>query len=80
MARRTGVLGGGALGLTVAYRLAQAGDEVTVIEREPEPGGLAAGFRVGPSYLEKFSHHLFRSDRTRPRTAGRRRRAATPAL
>ncbi len=63
MARRTGVLGGGALGLTVAYRLAQTGDEVTVIEREPEPGGLAAGFRVGPSYLEKFYHHLFRSDR-----------------
>ncbi len=62
MARRTGVLGGGALGLTMAYRLAQAGDEVTVIEREPEPGGLAAGFRVGPSYLEKFYHHLFRAD------------------
>ncbi len=64
MARRTGVLGGGALGLTIAYRLAQAGDEVTVIEREPAPGGLAAGFRVGPSSLEKFYHHIFRSDRT----------------
>jgi protoporphyrinogen oxidase len=31
-------------------------------EREPVPGGLAAGFKVGPSYLEKFYHHLFRSD------------------
>jgi len=63
MARRTGIIGGGALGLTVAYRLARAGDEVTLIEREPEAGGLAAGFRVGPSYLDKFYHHLFRSDR-----------------
>ncbi|HZS88958.1 MAG TPA: NAD(P)/FAD-dependent oxidoreductase [Chloroflexota bacterium] len=63
MARRTGILGGGALGLTLAYRLAAAGDQVTVVEREPEPGGLAAGFRVGPSWLEKFYHHLFRSDR-----------------
>ena len=63
MARRTGVLGGGALGLTLAYRLAGAGDHVTVIEREPQPGGLAAGFRVGPSWLEKAYHHLFRSDR-----------------
>jgi protoporphyrinogen oxidase len=35
---------------------------VVLYEREPVPGGLAAGFRVGPSYLEKFYHHLFRSD------------------
>ena len=61
------VLGGGALGLTLAYRLATAGDEVTVVEREREPGGLAAGFRVGPSWLEKFYHHLFRSDRAATR-------------
>ncbi|HWE60237.1 MAG TPA: NAD(P)/FAD-dependent oxidoreductase [Chloroflexota bacterium] len=68
-ALRTGVLGAGALGLTLAYRLAQGGDDVTVIEREPEPGGLAAGFQVArepggaPVYLEKFYHHLFRADR-----------------
>jgi protoporphyrinogen oxidase len=66
--RRTGILGAGALGLTLAYRLAQAGDDVTVIEREPEPGGLAAGFPVAtaadgsPVYLEKFYHHLFAGD------------------
>lgn len=59
---RNGVLGGGALGLTAALRLAQRGEDVVLFEREPEPGGLAAGFRVGPSYLEKFYHHLFRSD------------------
>jgi protoporphyrinogen oxidase len=59
---RNGVLGGGALGLTVALRLLQRGEEAVLIEREPEPGGLAAGFRLGPSYLEKFYHHLFRSD------------------
>ena len=67
MPRRTGIIGGGALGLTLAYRLAGAGDQVTVIEREPEPGGLAAGFRVGPSWLEKAYHHLFRSDRAATR-------------
>lgn len=62
----TGVLGGGALGLTVAYRLANAGDKVTVIERETEVGGLAAGFLVGDSgtYLEKFYHHIFKTDTT----------------
>jgi protoporphyrinogen oxidase len=64
--RRTAVLGAGALGLTAALRLVQRGDSVTVFEREPVPGGLAAGFRPagddGP-WLEKFYHHLFQSDR-----------------
>lgn len=62
----TAVLGAGALGLTVALRLAQAGERVTVIEREPLPGGLAAGFELEAGsglWLEKFYHHLFRSDR-----------------
>lgn len=64
------ILGGGALGLTVALRLAQAGRKVVVLEREPVAGGLAAGFRPAPEmpgggpFLEKFYHHLFRSDTT----------------
>jgi protoporphyrinogen oxidase len=37
---------------------------VVVIEREPQLGGLAAGFSVGPSNLEKFYHHIFRTDTT----------------
>src|SRR5207253_4169916 len=60
----TGILGGGALGLGAALRLAQAGRRVTLIEREPQLGGLAAGFTVGPNYLEKFYHHIFRTDTT----------------
>lgn len=59
---RNAVLGGGALGLTTALRLLQRGEDVVLVEREPEPGGLAAGFKLGGSYLEKFYHHLFRSD------------------
>lgn len=64
----TAVFGGGALGLTVALRLAQQGQRVVVFEREPEAGGLAAGFQPAPElpgggpYLEKFYHHIFRSD------------------
>ena len=61
--RRVAVLGAGALGLTVAHRLSQRGDQVTVYERESLPGGLAAGFEIEPGmWLEKFYHHIFRSD------------------
>ena len=65
---RTAVLGGGALGLTLALRLAQHGQRVVVYERASESGGLASGFRPAPDlpgggpYLDKFYHHLFRSD------------------
>lgn len=58
------VLGGGALGLGAAYRLTQAGHQVIVFEQEATAGGLAAGFRVGETWLEKFYHHLFRTDTT----------------
>ncbi len=58
------MLGAGALGLTSALLLAQQGQRLTVLERESLPGGLAAGFRpTSDSWLEKFYHHIFRSDR-----------------
>ncbi|MHB8597531.1 MAG: NAD(P)/FAD-dependent oxidoreductase [Ktedonobacteraceae bacterium] len=58
------VLGGGALGLMTAYRLAQAGQSVMVFEQEQMAGGLASGFRIEDVWLEKFYHHLFRTDKT----------------
>ena len=63
---RIGVIGGGAVGLTVAYRLARRGAEVALIEKEPELGGLAAGFHPTDNpdlWLEKFYHHLFQTDK-----------------
>ncbi len=60
---RTAILGGGALGLTLAWRLAQHGERVVVLEKEPVAGGLAAGFPIGDVWLEKFYHHLFRTDK-----------------
>ncbi len=58
------ILGGGALGLGAAYRLAQAGHSVMVFEQETTAGGLAAGFQIGDAWLEKYYHHLFRTDTT----------------
>lgn len=61
---RYGIAGGGVLGLTAALRLAQAGHEVTVYERDRTLGGLAGSFEIADGlWLEKFYHHLFRSDR-----------------
>jgi protoporphyrinogen oxidase len=82
MAREIAVLGAGVLGLTAALRLQQRGHQVTVFEREREPGGLAAGFPLaaadpaapaplsGGVWLEKFYHHLFRSDHAITRLIG----------
>jgi protoporphyrinogen oxidase len=58
-----GVLGAGALGLTAAYRLANQGIPVVVLEREDFLGGLAASFDVDGAHLERFYHHLFKTDR-----------------
>ena len=61
---RYGLIGAGALGLTVALRLIQRGHDVTVLERDPVPGGLAGSFEVAPGlWLEKYYHHLFQTDR-----------------
>ena len=60
---RIGILGAGAMGLTAAYGLSQAGHQVVVLEKMEVVGGLAAGFRIGDAWLERFYHHLFRTDR-----------------
>ena len=65
---RLGIIGGGALGLTLGLRRAALGDEVVILEKGHEPGGLAVSFPVtergkdGP-YLEKFYHHIFKTDK-----------------
>jgi protoporphyrinogen oxidase len=60
---RYGVIGAGALGLTVGLRLIERGHEVVILERDPVPGGLAGSFEVAPGiWLEKFYHHIFKTD------------------
>src|SRR5262249_6854559 len=51
------------MGLTAGRRLASAGHEVVLFEKMELVGGLAAGVQVGPTWLERLYHHLFRSDR-----------------
>jgi protoporphyrinogen oxidase len=61
--RRILVVGGGYTGLTAALRLSsEPGCAVSVVERSPDLGGLAGGFALGGTSLEKTYHHLFRTD------------------
>lgn len=56
------VIGGGVTGLTAAYRLGKAGYLVTVVEQNPEAGGMLSSFYTGGSRLEHIYHHIFTSD------------------
>lgn len=62
MKKTVGIIGGGALGLTAGYRLAQKGYQVTVFEKGEDVGGLVASLKIGDSYVEKFYHHIFKTD------------------
>ncbi len=58
-----GIVGGGFLGLTLAWRLRAEGHEVTVIEAAAEPGGLAAPSELGGFTWDRFYHVILLSDR-----------------
>jgi protoporphyrinogen oxidase len=62
---RIGLVGAGIAGLSAAYDLLGAGNEVVIFEAGSHCGGLAAGFRDDnwEWALEKFYHHLFTSDK-----------------
>ncbi len=65
----TVIIGGGLAGLAAAYRLA-GGDEIILIEKEHELGGMASSydinapyFNTGTYHIEKYYHHIFSSDK-----------------
>ena len=61
-APRTLVIGAGFTGLSAAIELARRGIAVTILESDPEVGGLAGSFEVNGERLEKFYHHWFTND------------------
>ena len=60
--RGVGIVGAGILGLTVAYRLAQAGVPVAVYERSPDLGGLVGDFDLGGRPADRFYHVVLPTD------------------
>lgn len=58
----TVIIGGGLAGLAAAYRLAGK-DEIILIEKEPELGGMASSYKIDKYHIEKYYHHIFQSDK-----------------
>jgi protoporphyrinogen oxidase len=63
MKKKIAIVGAGYTGLTIGYRLGQAGFDVTLYEKESFAGGLASGFQLDGLPLERIWHFLYMSDR-----------------
>jgi protoporphyrinogen oxidase len=56
------IVGGGILGVSLAYRLAQRGAAVTLLERGDSLGGLAGSIDLGGHRVDRFYHVILPSD------------------
>src|SRR6266568_6217944 len=62
MKERWGIVGGGFLGMTLAHRLAQHGQDVTLFEAAPALGGLASAWSLGDVVWDRHYHVTLLSD------------------
>jgi protoporphyrinogen oxidase len=61
-ARSVGIVGGGILGLTAAYRLLQQGVHVALYERSRDLGGLVGAFDFDGYPVDRFYHVVLPAD------------------
>jgi protoporphyrinogen oxidase len=59
---RFGIVGGGLLGMTLAWDLAKAGHDVTIFEAGPRCGGLAGPWQLGDVVWDRHYHVTLYSD------------------
>jgi protoporphyrinogen oxidase len=62
--KRWGIVGGGILGMTMALRLAQRGQRVTLFEGASQLGGLASEWQLGNIVWDRHYHVMLLSDAT----------------
>lgn len=59
-----GIVGGGVAGLAAAYRLQDHGRDVVVFEASSSLGGLAATYPTAGDRIERYYHHLSKTEET----------------
>lgn len=57
-----GIIGGGMMGMTLALRLAQRGDKVTIFESADKAGGLTSSWAMDGVVWDKYYHVILMSD------------------
>lgn len=62
MTQNIAIVGSGILGMTLALRLAERGDSVTIFESASEIGGLASAWQIGDVTWDKHYHVTLMSD------------------
>lgn len=60
--KQIAIIGGGILGITLAYKLSQAGQRVTLYERGNQLGGLASYMLYDGVRIDRFYHTILSSD------------------
>lgn len=63
MNKKIAIVGGGIGGLVAGYELSKKGYKVTIFEKEKDLGGLISDFKIEGENLEKFYHHIFKTDK-----------------
>ena len=56
------VIGGGLLGMTLAFRLSQRGFPVSLYEASSQSGGLASAWQLDDVVWDRFYHVILKSD------------------
>lgn len=57
-----GIIGGGMLGMTLALRLSQQGQQVTIYESADKVGGLTSSWEMDGTVWDRFYHVILMSD------------------
>jgi len=61
--KKVAIVGAGFTGLTAAYELIKNGVDVTIYESSSDIGGLAGGFEMCGTPLEKAYHFIYKTDK-----------------
>jgi protoporphyrinogen oxidase len=60
--QKWGIIGGGMMGMTLAHRLVQKGQDVTIFDAAPDLGGLTSAWKIHNFKWDKFYHVILLSD------------------